>query len=542
MEEKKYDSNGICRMEDWLGAPPEYDHIDEELEADVIVLGGGLAGVSAARSAAECRASVLLFEKCKTLQCRSGDFGVIGSELCDSHWDRGLAGKKGEIVEALVRESGNRASYRLWQLWADEVGAAFDWYASSVPDLYFLKETTEIPPVDVKGWIQPARLPEFERSDIYSERYITYPCTVQFCPSQAFVFRAHWQKALDTGLVFARYQTPAKKLLLNGDGKVCGVIAQNVENHIIRAMAHRAVILATGDYSGDPDMLYYYNPQMRGLPHFFPGQDAFGNPPNTGDGQKMAMWIGASMEPVPHATNDHNMGGVLGSTPFLELDVNGERFHNEDVPGQELNNRLNRMPQKTIYQIFDANWVNEIAHMPPGHGQVCGLVTPEAAKRNPSLTAIYGYANEEMVERSVAAGRTMKADTIEELVEQFDISEAARKTAISSIKRYSQMAEQGEDTDFGKRPDRLSRLQTPPYYAVKIGMGALLCVHGGLECDLSLRVLGKDSLPIPGLYCAGNTLGGRYGSTYPISVPGNSHSSALTFGRIAGRNAAQDGQ
>ena len=91
----------------------------------------------------------------------------------------------------------------------------------------------------------------------------------------------------------------------------------------------------------------------------------------------------------------------------------------------------------------------------------------------------------------------------------------------------------------GRRCSGCGRLNTRSgYYACKIGMGAMLCVHGGLECDLKLRVLDKDRNVIPGLYVTGNTMGGRYGSTYPITVPGSSHSSALTFGRIAGRNAA----
>ena len=538
--EKHYDANGVCLMEDWLGEAPEYDSFDEELEADVIVCGGGLSGVSAARQAAEDGAKVILFEKCASLQCRSGDFGVIGSKLVTEKWGRDMLAEKDAIVESLVHESGNRAHYRLWQMWADEVGDAFDWYAGSVDDLYCLGETTEIPPEDVTQWLQPARFPSPEAFNIDEERYKTYQCTVQFYPDQGFCFNAHWAKAEETGNAKAYLATPVKKLLTNDEGRVVGVIAEDYDGKVYKATAKKAVILATGDYSSNEDMLHYYNPQTMSIPHFFTSVDPEGNFANTGDGHRMAMWIGAKMEEWPHATNDHNMGGVLGSTGFLELNIDGERFQNEDVPGQELNNLLNRLPGRTIYQIFDANWVNEVPLMTPGHGQVCGLVSEEAAARNSYLTAIYGYANQKMVDDSVASGATLMGETIEELVDQFDMTDEAKETAIASIKRYSELAEKGVDEDFGKMGKRLSKLQTPPYYAVRIGMGAMLCVHGGIECDMKLRALDQDRKVIPGLYVTGNTMGGRYGSTYPITVPGSSHSSALTFGRIAGRNAAAE--
>lgn len=538
--EIRYDANGVCLMEDWLGEAPKFDTIDEEVEADIIVCGGGLSGVSAARQAAEDGATVILFEKCDSLQCRSGDFGVIGSKLVTEKWGRDMLAEKDAIVESLVHESGNRAHYRLWQMWADEVGDAFDWYANTVEDLYCLGETTEMPPEGVEQWLQPARYPSPEAFNIDEERYKTYQCTVQFYPDQSFVFQKHWAKAEETGNAKAYLATPVKKLLQDETGRVTGVIAQDYDGKVYKATAKKAVILATGDYSSNEDMLHYYNPQTMTIPHFFTSVDPEGKMANTGDGHRMGMWIGAKMEEWPHATNDHNMGGVLGSTGFLELNIYGERFQNEDCPGQELNNLMNRLPGRTIYQIFDANWVNEVPLMTPGHGQVCALVSEEAAAKNGSLTAIYGYANQKMVDDSVAAGQTLMGETIEELVDQFDITDEAKQTAIASIKRYSELAEKGVDEDFGKMGKRLSKLQTPPYYACKIGMGAMLCVHGGLECDMKLRVLDKDRKVIPGLYVTGNTMGGRYGSTYPITVPGSSHSSALTFGRIAGRNAAAE--
>lgn len=71
--------------EDWLGLPPVITEkeITRTLEADIVVVGGGLAGVAAVRQAAELGASVILLEKCATIQARSGDFAVMDSRVAD---------------------------------------------------------------------------------------------------------------------------------------------------------------------------------------------------------------------------------------------------------------------------------------------------------------------------------------------------------------------------------------------------------------------------------------------------------------------------
>ena len=541
-DEIRKDSNGVSLMDDWLGTAPEYaeEDIDEELEADIIVVGGGLAGISAARAACEEGSSVIVFEKCASYQCRSGDFGVIGSEICEENWGRGCEDQKMDIVDEIVVASGNRSNFELVKKWADNVGEAFDWYANSVDDLYILSETCEIPPDDVEQWLQPARYPSPEAFDIETDHYRCYQVTCQFYPSQEFVFEAHVAKAEETGLFTGYTSTPVKKLLREDDGPVTGVIAESYDGVVYRATANKAVILTTGDYSSNDEMYTYYNPWCRNNSHFFTSMDPEGNYANTGDGDKMAMWIGAKMEEGPHASNNHNMGGVLGSTGFLELSMRGKRFHNEDVPGQELDNRLHSLYQNACYQIFDAAWVDEVQYMSPSHGQVCALVSEEAAARNSYLTATYGYANQAMVDSNVESGSVLTADTIEELVAQFDMDDDAKATAIESIERYNELANAGEDVDFGKMASRMFALENPPYYACKFSLAGLLVVNSGLEVDEYLHVLDEDREVIPHLFAAGNNAGGRYACHYPITVPGSSHSSALTYGRLAGTYAAQE--
>jgi fumarate reductase flavoprotein subunit len=94
-----------------------------------------------------------------------------------------------------------------------------------------------------------------------------------------------------------------------------------------------------------------------------------------------------------------------------------------------------------------------------------------------------------------------------------------------------------KDLDFSKRPDRLTTIDKPPYYAGK-GRYFLLAVMGGISVNTSLQALDKNREAIPGLYIAGNTMGNRFAVDYPTMCPGICNGMALHFGRIAGKNAA----
>ena len=128
-------------------------------------------------------------------------------------------------------------------------------------------------------------------------------------------------------------------------------------------------------------------------------------------------------------------------------------------------------------------------------------------------------------------GCTVMADTPAELAEKMGVDKDA---FVNTLANYNRMCAEGRDTQFGKRPELLIPLDTPPYIARKYGP-ALLSVVGGLRVDTQMRVLTDERKAIAGLYAIGNTAGGRYGVDYPMIIPGNSHGSALTFGYLLGR-------
>ena len=221
------------------------------------------------------------------------------------------------------------------------------------------------------------------------------------------------------------------------------------------------------------------------------------------------------MEPGPHTPMIHGPAGPLLSSAFLQVNLLGERFQNEDVPIQSNVNAGERQPGGIIWQVFDSKYSEEL----PYHGIGLGKIIIATEK----------------VQQDVAKAAIM-ADSIEELAVKMKLPVETFK---ATVKRYNELARSGKDLDFGKRPDRLSPIDSPPYYAGKSGY-SLLAVMGGLNVNQKLQPLDKEWNVIPGLYLAGNTMGNRFAVDYPTMCPGLSHGMAIHFGRIAGLNAVSE--
>ena len=114
-----------------------------------------------------------------------------------------------------------------------------------------------------------------------------------------------------------------------------------------------------------------------------------------------------------------------------------------------------------------------------------------------------------------------------------------RRTFKATVERYNQLARMGRDLDYGKRPDRLTTLEKPPFFAAPIKQEFLI-VLGGLNTNIKLQPLDADRKVIPGLYLAGNTVGNRFAVDYPTMCPGLSHGMAYVSGRLAGQYAAAE--
>ncbi len=541
--------------EDWLGTEPEIDEskVAKTVDVDVAVVGCGIAGVAACRSVAEDGGLVAAFEKADGPQCRSGEYAVINGKV-QAKWGRDTWTREqiDDIIDSHMVESTYRCKRSIMSKWAHNIGETFDWWVEANPDLYYAETTrSAIPDESADNFIIPIFYPLPEHYDWKQERFPCYPTSVEFKPDQHITVEANMQKAIDTGNVQTFYGCFVEKLIMD-NGRCVGLYARDAATgEYIKCNASKGVILSTGDYSQNTKMLKHFCPEVieNNIQCLFTNVDVEGNFTNQGDGIQLGMWAGAQVQ-QSHAPMIHHMGGgadlagvgVMGNAGFLNLDLNGKRFMNEDLPGQQLENQIELQKNRESWQIFDSNWPEQLPYMPAAHGGACYYEDYASEDEGPKNNTTYrNYKSPYQLEAAVADGRAVKADTLEELVAKiYPDDTAAQQTALDSIQRYNELAKAGYDEDFHKSASRMWAVENGPFYADKFTTALLLVCIGGLESDEDCHTFDADRNVIPGLYVAGNIQGNRFATEYPIGLKGVSHSMAMYYGYVAGKNALKD--
>ena len=541
--------------EDWLGTEPEIDEskVAKTVDVDEAVVGCGIAGVAACRSVAEDGGLVAAFEKADGPQCRSGEYAVINGKV-QAKWGRDTWTREqiDDIIDSHMVESTYRCKRSIMSKWAHNIGDAFDWWVEANPDLYYAETTrSAIPDESADNFIIPIFYPLPEHYDWKQERFPCYPTSVEFKPDQHVTVEANMQKAVDTGNVQTFYGCFVEKLIME-NGRCVGLYARDAATgEYIKCNASKGVILSTGDYSQNTKMLKHFCPEVieNNIQCLFTNVDVEGNFTNQGDGIQLGMWAGAQVQ-QSHAPMIHHMGGgadlagvgVMGNAGFLNLDLNGKRFMNEDLPGQQLENQIELQKNRESWQIFDSNWPEQLPYMPAAHGGACYYEDYASEDEGPKNNTTYrNYKSPYQLEAAVADGRAVKADTLEELVAKiYPDDTAAQQTALDSIQRYNELAKVGYDEDFHKPASRMWAVENGPFYADKFTTALLLVCIGGLESDKDCHTFDADRNVIPGLYVAGNIQGNRFATEYPIGLKGVSHSMAMYYGYVAGKNALKD--
>ena len=549
------DSSAAASENDWLGTEPEIDEskVTKTVDVDVAVVGCGVAGVAAVRSIAEDGGKVAAFEKADGPQCRSGEYAVINGNV-QAKWGRNTWTREqiDEIVDSHMVESTYRCKRSIMSKWAHNIGDAFDWWVEANPDLYYAETTrSAIPDENANNFLIPIFYPLPENYDWKQERFPCYPTSVEFLPNQSVTVNANMQKAVDTGNVDTFYGCFVEKLIME-DGRCVGLYARDAATgEYIKCNAAKGVILSTGDYSQNTKMLQHFCPEVieNNIQCLFTNVDVEGSFTNQGDGIQLGMWAGAQVQ-QSHAPMIHHMGGgadlsgvgVMGNAGFLNLDLNGKRFMNEDLPGQQLENQIELQKNRESWQIFDSNWPEQLPYMPAAHGGACYYEDYASEDEGPKNNTTYrNYKSPYQLEAAVADGRAVKADTLEELVAKiYPDDTAAQQTALDSIQRYNELAKAGYDEDFHKPASRMWAVENGPFYADKFTTALLLVCIGGLESDEDCHTFDADRNVIPGLYVAGNIQGNRFATEYPIGLKGVSHSMAMYYGYVAGKNAMQE--
>ena len=527
------DAGAASELPAFLEAPEPIADADiaETIECDVVVCGLGIAGVAAARAAAEGGLSVVALEKCSAPSYRSSQYACFNT---DNARAMGIADVDTcELVNELMVQTGHRADARILKNWADHCGEAFDWWAGACEELLWQypdgeKYDRETQTFVVNGnTYEPYEYPRDHEHVICGTLSFRSP---NKAAGQGPIVEANWARAQEAGAQ-GIFDTPARQLVKEGD-KVTGVVAQHLaDGTYVKVMAKKGVILATGGYVRNDEMLAYYIPwvyQNKDKFSFtYPHMDMNGEYSDQGDGQRIG-----NIEAGPHCAMCHGDLGKLGVDAFLQLNANGERYINEDLTNDHFGSAIIRQPGALIYQIFDANFPEQVPFMQGGLG----------SKRSVSQDEI----------DSVNDWTTAHGDTIDELIANLGVDEDVAETMKAEIERYNELAEKGVDEDFGKDASRMFALTTPPFYAIRYAVGeptadpttqnALRCLvtMSGLSTNRNAQVLAQGTLkPISGLYAIGNTQGGRFLGDYPATIAGASHSMAMTYGYLTGKLLAQ---
>lgn len=564
----------IC-PEDWLGEMPVVvaDEIVETKDFDVVVLGAGHAGCQAALAAAEEGVSVAVVEVQPedTYSTNGDDIATYNSKFVISQgygpYDLG------EVTAEYVRRGNGRVNAEVIKAFVDNSGEMLD----NMIDNYIPETSTMFDKLGETFVIQHA---------YGKEDGSYYPLTISGFKNWATSIQTAGTKnptpvlgreGVSRLTEFDLYalegakgkgaeifwNTSTYSLVMDGDA-VAGAIVKGPDG-FIQLNAKKGVILCTGDFSSNTDMVYNLLDEVAEFGTLAGADRAeLGGFGRDGMGHKLACWAGGAMEPHPRPTMDGGMPGAWGTTPYLFLNSQGNRFMNEAMAQMIGETFLRCTPPGNINIITDSKFMQAIEQVGCDHGapnwgnpaQVYAMQEaveamvpgPEGAIIPSTDVVKLDGGEKEDFGGSGGGGHEPKpncfaANTLDELLGYLGYEGETKANALAAIERYNELCASGVDTDFGKDAQYLIPIDTPLFYASfddnKKTPRAGLVTLAGVPCDRTLNVLKADRTgTIKGLYAAGNVLGERYGNGYATPSAGNSIGMAMTHGRVAGKNAA----
>ncbi len=461
-----------------------------EIDCDVVVIGGGIAGLSAAISALNEGAEVILLEKAPKLQ-RGGNSAIADAQIRYPHEaDEYCPTRqtKEDFFDAFMRVSRGRANKELIQVVVDNAADAVDWLTG-------MGIEWEKGYPNVAGY---RRQPVGGGWQLVDTLY----------------------KHLERGGVHVAYETAAEKLLTNRAGRVVGVRALEPEGYT-DIKARGGVVIACGGFEANPEM------RVRYLGRHMDGLILRGSRYNTGDGLRMALAIGAM--PAGQWGDFHSAVLDARSTPFecgvtaiyifqlgLFIDEDGGRFLDE---GEDFRDQTYVKFSKAIMAHKSGMSFNVFDNKPRAEDPEAwkrAIRTEEEAFEAPSI-------------RELAARIEVPGDRLERTIEEYNAACQAGTFDPLTLDGLATHSLVFNKTNWA-RP-----LDTPPYLAYPV-TGGITFTFGGLKSNPKAQVIHSTGRFIPGLYVAGEPMGELYYYNY---MGATSVLRGAVFGRIAGREAAR---
>lgn len=518
-------------MDAFPGEQPVFapEEIARVIECGVLVLGGGHAGLQVALAAAEEGADVCVVEaraedKMTWLGEQIGTFNSkFLTELGFGNYDLDA------IIDEFDRCAGYQNNHALIAKYVRNSGEMLDHVLSLIPgdstilhpDQFNVHEAYGKPryPIVRGGCRTWASTIQF-RGTVLDTRDINYPvgkysrlkeiCAIVM--NRSIELGARWH-----------YGHRVQVLTRDDSGRVTGAIARNEGGELVEFRACKGVANCVGNF-GDL-------------------------------GFRLGVWAGGHLDNTPVKPMQCRLPGdasrPFGQTSFLLLNAKGKRFCNESVP-YGLSPAMERQPGSFVTMVTDRKWLEQVRLSPVHHGcpdfgrpEYIRQVEEDMSHVPEHGAAGYGVRSCSFSERE--QGTMYAADTLEELAGYLGYGGEAKENWLASIARYNQMCDQGRDEDFGKDGETLLPVDEGPFYGCVTQLDRRdwgdrtlrLSQMNGLHTDENFAVLDGELEPIPGLYAAGNTLGYRYSVFYPTPCGGNYIGSAMTHGRLLGKQLAR---
>jgi len=453
---------------------------EDQYLSDVVVIGSGNAGLSAAATAAEKGAYVIILEKRKNIGGNTiisgGVYNAVDPKrqqyqnIFDSkelHFGQTLKGGDFKGDQELVWILVDRALEGLQ--WLEKNGMKFQEHVFTIVGGIWPRSHQPIEPAGT-GYIKTLK---------------------RLCFSLGV-------------RILTGYR--AEKLLYR-KGRVMGVRCRDLQGKEFLFWAKKGVILATGGFSANVQMRSRYNPLLNDI---IPTTN---QPGATGDGILMGMEIGAAvtgmeyiqLNPYCEPKTGRLQTILTGAVEHLiYVNNEGNRFVDEGERRDVIADAFLRQKNATAYLINDSQ--DEFVQKGITH---------------------FGKTPEELIKK----GHVIKGDTLEELANKIRVP---FENLIRSIEKYNKSVELGYDSDFGRTLLKY-KIERPPFYACP-RVPAVHYTMGGLKINTKAQVLDGKGKPISGLFAAGEVVGGIHGAN---RLGGNAITETIVFGRIAGESVVR---